>query len=56
MPALARALREEGCRAVIQTEDEPENGGQAILGHPGGPKIAAIERNVVTDGSLVLLA
>jgi hypothetical protein len=49
---LAGALKKERCRAVIQTEDDPGDWNQAILTHPGGPEIAAIERNPVVEGSL----
>ena len=52
IPALAKALKEENCRAIIQTDDDPESWGQAVLALPGGPEIAAMERNMVTDGSL----
>lgn len=52
IPALARALKEESCRAIIQTDDDPESWEQAVLTHPGGPEIAAMERNMVIDGSL----
>src|ERR1044071_5165115 len=49
---LASALKKERCRAVIQTEDDPGDWNQAILTHPGGTEIAAIERNPVVEGSV----
>lgn len=49
---LAKALKTESCRATIQTDDDLESWEQAVLTLPGGPEIAAMERNMVTDGSL----
>jgi len=52
IPALAKALEAESCRAIMQTDDDPKNWEQAVLTLPGGPEIVAMERNMVTDGSL----
>jgi hypothetical protein len=54
LAALENALKQSGCRAVIQSDagtadDEWE---QIILAHGDGTEIASIERNVVAEGSL----
>src|SRR5262245_24969385 len=54
LTSLRSALQKHGSQATLSQDENsaPDNWTQLTLSHNAGPEIAAIERNIVEDGSL----